>query len=412
MVRQGGGATIWGGGSVGNLACMTPSGVGDDGAPHDEDDGSWRRPPPPDDRLWRHPSELALPEVRRLGRPALSVLAGLLVGAALATAGVVLVGGRSEPAADATANGGAHGSGSHTASGGLSVVPTASTLGTATVGPLVTATVERVSGATVRVAVERGGTTQWGTAFSDGSEDLVVTSRSLVRDASALSVVMHGGTHAVATLVGADAMSGVAVLRCDGQLLPAAPVSASPPRTGDMVLTLTDGSMAVGVVTAVGVDTRDSDGDPVLDAIATDLPAGSAALGAPVLDSHGDVVGMIVSSGAGRQTLAAPVASVRAAAAQLASSGTVAHGWLGVEEATATPVGLAIGSVDAHSPAAGGAITAGDLIVAVDGRQVRTMEDLQAAVALRSPGQTVSVALQRAARQWTVRVVLARLASS
>ena len=391
---------------------MSPSGVGDESAPHDEDDGSWRRPPPPEDRIWRHPSELALPEVRRLGRPALSVVAGLLVGAALATAGVVLFGGTTEPMADSSTAGGGHGSASGGASGGINVVPTASTVGTAAVGPLVAAAVERLSGATVRVAVDRGGTTRWGTAFSDGSGDLVVTAEPLVRGASALSVVMRDGTHALATLLGSDAMTGVAVLRCDGQPLQAAPAAAATPHTGDVVLTLTNGVMAVGVVTAVGVDENGSDGQGVLDAIATDLPAGAAALGGPVLDSRGELVGMIVSSGTGRPTLAAPVASVRAAAAQLASSGSVAHGWLGVEEATATPVGLAVGAVDPESPAAGAGITPGDLIVAVDGQPVRTMQDLQARVALRSPGQAVWVGMQRATRTWRVRVVLARLPSS
>ena len=411
MVRQGGGATVWRRGTVGNLAPMTPSGVGDDAAPHDDDDASWSRPPSPDDRLWRHPSELALPEVRRLGRPALSVLAGLLVGAALATAGVVLVGGSTEPAAD-TASGGAHGSGPHNTAAGIAVVPTASTLGTVTVGPLVAATVERLSGATVRLAVERGGTTQWGAAFSDGSGDVVVTAEALVRGASGFSAVMRNGTSVLATLLGADPMTGVAVLRCDSQALKAAPAPAASPHAGDVVLTLTSGGMAVGVVTAVDVEARGPYGEPVLDAIATDLPSGSAVLGAPVLDSRGELVGMVVSSGAGRQTLAAPVASVRAAAAQLASSGTVAHGWLGVTEATATPAGLAVGAVEADSPAGGAGIAPGDLIVAVDGRSVRTMEELQAAVALRSPGRTVSVALQRGTRHWTLLVALARLPSS
>lgn len=390
---------------------MTPSGVGDEGAPHDEDDASWRRPPPPDDRLWRHPSELALPEVRRLGRPALSVLAGLVVGATLATAGVVLLGGSTESPAD-SASGGAHGSGSQRTPAGIAVVTTASTLGTVTVGPLVTAAVERLSGATVRVAVERGATTQWGDAFSDGSGDMVVTAAPLVRGASSLSVVMRNGTRVLATLLGADAMTGVAVLRCDGQPLQAAPASAAAPRTGDVVLTATDGGMAVGMVTSVGVDAPGADGEPVLDAIGTDLPSGSAALGAPVLDSHGELVGMIVSSGAGRPTLVAPVASVRAAATQLASSGTVAHGWLGVTEATAAPAGLVVGAVDAGSPAAAAGIGPGDVIVAVDGRSVRTMQDLQAAVALRAPGRTVSVALQRGTRHWAVTVALARLPSS
>lgn len=410
MVRQGGGATVWSRGTVGNLAPMTPSGVGDDGAPHDEDDASWRRPPPPDDRLWRHPSELALPEVRRLGRPALSVLAGLIVGAALATAGVVLLGGSSEPTADSAT--GAHDSGSHRAAGGMAVVPTASTLGTVTVGPLVAATAERLSGATVRLAVERGGATQWGAAFSDGSGDVVVTAEPLVRGASGYSAVMRNGTRVIATLLGADPMTGVAVLRCDGQPLRAAPAPAATPHAGDVVLTLTDGGMAVGVVTAVDVEAQGANGEPVLDAIATDLPGGSADLGAPVLDSHGALLGMIVSSGTGRPTLAAPVVTVRAAAAQLASSGTVAHGWLGVTEATATPLGLAVGAVGPGSPAAGAGIAPGDLIVAVDGRSVRDMEDLQAAVALRSPGRTVSVALQRGSRRWTVNVALARLPSS
>lgn len=390
---------------------MTPSGVGDDGAPHDDDDAAWTGPPLPDDRLWRHPSELALPEVRRLGRPALSVLAGLLVGAALATAGVVLLGGSTEPAAD-TASGGAHRPDPHGTAAGIGVVPTASTLGTVTVGPLVAASVERLSGATVRMAVERGGATQWGTAFSDGSGDVVVTAEPLVRGASGFSAVMRNGTRVLATLLGADPMTGVAVLRCDGPSLRASPAPAATPHTGDVVLSVTSAGMAVGLVTAVDVDGRGTDGEPVLDAIATDLPAGSAALGAPVLDSHGALVGMIVSSGPGRQTLAAPVASVRAAAAQLASSGTVAHGWLGVTEATATTVGLAVGAVQPGSPASRAGIAPGDLIVAVDDRSVRTMEDLQAAVALRSPGRTVTVALERGTRHWTLSVALARLPSS
>ena len=455
--------TGWRPRAVGNLARMTPWGQGDPGA----EDGPGPGPPHPDDRLWRHPSELSdagapsprpsgrpgvpgwlrSPEARNLRRPALSVLAGVVVGAALATAGVVLVGaggGTGEPAAGgALAGAGNDGAGSATsrtsAGSGRGVVATAST---AAVGATLAAPVGQVASEMVRVEVERGGSTTWGCGFPAGASGVIVTAAALVQGSSGLSVTGAGGERDLATLLGSDPLTGVAVLRAaagtpgppgsagtPGGAGRPGPAGAAPgsraggpadgpvPQPGDVVLGLgmaypggaTASRLAMGEVTAVGVNTRDAEDDPVLDAIATDLPMDGTGLGAPILDRRGRLLGMVVSAGPGRPTLAVPIGTARRAAAALASSGTVPHGWLGIESGVTTPGGLAVSAVAPDSPALRAGVSAGDVITAVDGAPVRSMEDLAAHVGLAQPGQEVTLELSRPPRRWSVRVVLVAL---
>ncbi len=88
--------------------------------------------------------------------------------------------------------------------------------------------------------------------------------------------------------------------------------------------------------------------------------------------------------------------TVRSVARQLIDRGSVGGGssrpWLGVELRTASD-GLVVADVAPEGPAAQAGLRAGDVIVAVGGRQVRSVDDVAQAIAQERPGRKVAIGL-------------------
>ncbi|HEV2369514.1 MAG TPA: S1C family serine protease [Acidimicrobiales bacterium] len=400
-----------------------------EGDGHDRDDGPWRRPPDPDDRLWRHPSEVAAalspsrlrPAVRRArGRAVAGVMAGACVGAGLAAAAMVLIGGGSSGGSPGrlTSSSASRSADTFTpvvAPGRSGSTPTeADGASNAGVGPTLSYPLARVAESVVVVGVQGPTGTATGCGFSLAGGDTVVTATPLVRGATEISVANGSGARSLAVLLGADEITGVAVLRLTGVDLPALPPPGPAPQPDDVVLTYAPRAtppMAMGEVTNVGVDEAYPDGEMALGTMSTDLPVGDGCLGTPVFDSRARPVGMVVSAGAGRPTLVAPMSRTRAAADEITASGAVSHAWLGLAQTVATSAGCAVVDVVPGSPAAGAGITAGAMIVAVDGNPIRSLPNLWDQISLRSPGDAVDVQVQTGDTAHLVHVVLGRAPS-
>jgi 2-alkenal reductase len=200
------------------------------------------------------------------------------------------------------------------------------------------------------------------------------------------------------------------------------------------------GSLAVGVVSATrrAVDSLTS-AYSVIDAIQIDAPINRGNSGGPLFNARGEVIGINAqirseSGNAEGVGFAIPINSARRSMEQLIETGEVRYAWVGVSTRTLTEaLAEALGYGDARgavvedvvpgSPAEqagirggseprtvqGEEITAGgDLIVAVDGREVTSTEALIRIVAGELfPGQTARFTVLRGGRRVDVDVVLA-----
>ena len=373
----------------------------DDGL--DDDPSSYRTPPSPDDRLWRHPSEM-LPKRSAGERTWLVASISGMVGALLATGVVVAAGGFQGRATERVVE--------------RQEVPI-QTVSTPT-GQSVVDIAQRVRPAITQIRVEgkEGDSSGSGVLFrSDGH---VLTNFHVIDGADSVKVVIDSGRELAAKVIGSDPENDVAVLKVDGGPFPVASLgSAADLHVGQSAIAigsplgLAGGpSVTVGVVSALHrrLDTRG--GPPLLDMIQTDAPISPGSSGGALLDAGGAVIGLTtaVATTEGAQGLgfATPIDVARSAADQLIAGGKVVHVWLGIEGTDVDPTtakdmaidgGALVGRVVKDSPADKSGLQARDVIVGVDSQPVKTMGGLVVALRGRSPGNTVSLDIRRGKEQ-------------
>jgi S1-C subfamily serine protease len=374
------------------------SGPDEGGAGPDEPDAPQRGWIDPDDRIWRHPSEVTQEDgdapVRLHAPPphqyrgAIMVLVGAAAVVAVAAWVVVLLSPASKsPTTTATTNGA--GTPLSTLAGTQNTLPEAA---------------EPAGHSMVELQAEtpRGTVNLIGVAVAEGG--LVVTTADLLSGVQQINLVGPAGKLERATVVGMDMPSDVALVNVP-EAVPVAPFTddagvnnGSP----DMLLSYVPAggsSVAVhataGTVASVGtsVDTGHASGM----ALITSAPGvASAAAGDPLLNPSGDVLGIFCCPGAPNAAPSTflPTQLVVGVANDL-RSGKVVHGWLGVEGSDQPGgVGAKVVQVQANSPAAHGGLQAGQVIVAVNSLPVRTMAELRARLYVLAPGASVALAVQ------------------
>jgi len=145
--------------------------------------------------------------------------------------------------------------------------------------------------------------------------------------------------------------------------------------------------------------------------VETDVSPGDAIGGGALLDTSGSVVGILTRIAAGR---AVPIEVARDVADQLATTGRVRHGWLGLDaiDAGDRPGGGArVTAMTAGGPAAVAGLRLNDVIVRVGNERVTDLADLVAAIARRRPGDPVEITFWRMARRMHREVDLAERAT-
>lgn len=172
-------------------------------------------------------------------------------------------------------------------------------------------------------------------------------------------------------------------------------------------------SVSQGIVSALGRDTVES--QFVLSADQTDVAVNPGNSGGPLLNMWGSVVGinaMIASESGGSEGLSftVPARFVRLGLQQFARTGNLKMGVMQVSLAAGRT--LTVKAVTAGGPAARANILAGDQITAVDGKDLSQMEpadaltELLGRVKFMSPGETVTLDLNRGGKIYTARVTL------
>lgn len=384
---------------------------------HDEDDVGYVPPLPPEDRLWRHPSEVASGPTAAASSPARSgldrrtvalMLMSGMAGAALAVGAVGLLGGFDERVVERP------------------VAVRASAVGDS--ADDVEGIAARTGPSVAALLVQRGDERTHASAVALRSDGYLVTDGPAVEGADEIDVVLHGGRAGVARLVGVDDVTGIAVLQLDADT--AGAVIADDAGVLDVgaraiaVGTSPDGgwdlTVSAGVVSALDRRLESFDGGTRHGMILLDGAFGSAMAGAALVDDSGVVVGIVHGSSAATdgtdRGVATPIDMVRRVADQIIEHGRATHVWLGLRGTDldvdeAMDRGLAAGAlvedVERGGPADRAGIAADDVVVSVDGDPVESMSALIAALRRHLPGDVVELAVHRDGRIRTVRVTLA-----
>ncbi len=406
------------------MSAVVETGGADDGTT--DGGGSFREPPPPDDRLWRHPSEVAQRRPRsarsqpvRPHSPWPVALVSGLLGSVLTVGLVVATGALDRGAGSAIvrepvpsparlADGGGGGRG-----GAGDVVRVA----------------ERTSPVIARIDVA-GDDTATGSGVLVRDDGHLVTSAHVVDGARSINVVLADGSERPGRLLGADPLTDVAVVKIDGtERFPVAVLgTAADLRVGQPTITIGSpigliggSSVTTGVVSALGRRVAGREGPPLLGMIQTDAPVAPGSSGGALLDSSGAVIGIttaVAASEAGYQGLgfATPIDIARSVADDIIATGRPVHVWLGIEgrdldAASAQDRGVAggavvVGAVES-SPAERAGVRPGDIVVEVAGKEVTSMSALVIALRGREPGEEIDLGVVRDGERVTVGVELA-----
>ena len=268
------------------------------------------------------------------------------------------------------------------------------------------------------------GATVSGSGFVIDRQGHIVTNQHVVEDADSVTVTFAGGGETVATVVGTDPSTDLALLRVEPAGRSLTPLTLAPStavEVGDPVVAIgnpfgLEGTATSGIVSALDREIEAPNGFVIDRAIQTDAALNGGNSGGPLLDARGRVIGVnsqIRSETGGNVGIGYAVASdtVRAFVADLEADGEVEHAYLGVAfEATAA--GVRVTEVRSGSPAARaglrGGTEGGDLVTALDGEAIETPAELRAAVSAKQPGDTLTLEVRRDGSSRTVTVELGR----
>jgi S1-C subfamily serine protease len=272
----------------------------------------------------------------------------------------------------------------------------------------------------------------------------VLTNFHVVENANrGIEVMLSNKRRYAAKVIGTDKVHDLALLQIDApNLEPVTLADSSGLSVGQKVYAIGNpfglaGTMTRGIISSIR-SIGGAEGSPIEDAIQTDAAINPGNSGGPLLNSHGEVIGintMIASNGANQSSgigFAIPINTAKAVLADLNRYGRVKRPSLGIVSYAIGPdlasqMGLAVDSgVLVQKVFPGGAaeragirggnqqayvgntpiLLGGDLIVAIDGKEVTDPQEINAIIFKHQAGDTISVTLFRGKKQITLKLIL------
>ena len=250
------------------------------------------------------------------------------------------------------------------------------------------------------------------------SSGLIVTAAHVVAGDNTVRVRLANGEQLTGTVIGSVADVDIAVIEVDADDLSAAAFNREKPRVGQMAIAVgspwgLESTVTAGIVSAVDQANCDPGGRCV-STVQTDAAINPGNSGGPLVDRHGEVIGINVSifteSGANDGVgFAIPANTVMEYAESIVSGEPLQVAFLGVTGAAAVESGQAgalITLVTPESAAEEAGIEVDDVVIAFDGEPIRGIDDLAAQVRLHRPGDTVEIVLLRDGDEMTVTATL------
>jgi S1-C subfamily serine protease len=281
---------------------------------------------------------------------------------------------------------------------------------------------ETVGPAVVSIAVGGGPESPWNARMGAGSgviiapDGYVLTNSHVVHEAASLDVILTDGRTFGATLIGDDAATDLAVIRVNASGLPTARLGVSATlRVGQLVIAIGNplgfqSTVSAGVVSALGRGFRSTQGRLIENVIQTDVALNPGNSGGPLVDSRAVVVGINTAVIAMAQgiSFAIPIDTAKWVVPQLLARGRVARAYLGFggqqrpldrrlarAHHLSNPQAVEIVTVEPQGPASRAGLREGDLLVAVNGRPVVTIDDVHRMLVAWPIGEPLAVTVVR-----------------
>ena len=274
-------------------------------------------------------------------------------------------------------------------------------------------------------------TSALGSGFIIDESGVVITNNHVIKGADDIYVKANGDKEYKATIIGADPLSDIAVLKIDSndKFKPVKFGDSDKARIGDWVIAIGNPFGLGGTVTAgiVSARNRSIGLSRYEDYIQTDASINQGNSGGPLFNLDGDVIGIntaiLGQSGSIGIGFAIPSNSAQKVINQLIKFGETKRGWLGVRIQVVTeeianslklekPRGALVASVAKGSPSDKGGIKDGDVILEFDGKIINEMKELPLIVAETSVGKTVKVKIWRNNKELIKEILLGRLETS
>ncbi len=261
-----------------------------------------------------------------------------------------------------------------------------------------------------------------------GDTVYVLTNNHVAGSATKIKIKLNDEREFEGTLVGSDERMDIALVSFtaeDQNITVAALGNSDDVQQGDIVLALGSplgyfASVTQGIVSATGR----SGGQigSISDFIQTDAAINQGNSGGPLVNIFGEVIGIntwIASQSGGSQGLgfSIPINNIKTAIDQFIEKGEIVYGWLGVslgeldedskkDLGVEKVAGVFVANVFFDSPAIKGGIQAGDYITKLNGKDVKTIEQLQREVGSIPAGQKAEFVVMRGGEELTLTVTI------
>ena len=267
----------------------------------------------------------------------------------------------------------------------------------------------------------------------------VLTNNHVVKDADDIQVQLYDKRRVEAKLIGADPLTDVAVIKIEGKDFPVARLGDSDAlEIGEWVLAVGNplelsSTVTAGIVSAKGRSIGILQGQDdertsrkgsytIENFIQTDAAINPGNSGGALVNLHAEVIG--INTAIATQTggymgygFAIPINLARKVMSDLIEKGFVTRAWLGiamknVDDAVAqrfgmeTPQGVYVEEVMDDSPAGKAGLRTLDIIIKIDGHTMNSSNEIQNLIAMKKPGETVTLSLLRNGKSMDVAVKL------
>lgn len=260
------------------------------------------------------------------------------------------------------------------------------------------------------------------------AKGLILTNDHVVASADEIEVALADGRKLSAKVVGTDPDTDLAVLQVDADNLPAITFSSSDKlNVGDVVLAIGNPfgvgqTVTQGIVSALGrnhlgINTYEN-------FIQTDASINPGNSGGALIDADGNLVGVnsaIYSRNGGSMGIgfAIPASLARQVMEQIAANGSVTRGWIGIEAQDITPElaesfkltqarGSLIAGVLRNSPADVAGIKAGDVLLAINDKEVADSSGMLNLIAVLKPNEKAVLKIARAEKEIKISVTVGK----
>ncbi len=263
-----------------------------------------------------------------------------------------------------------------------------------------------------------------GSGFIIDRDGYIVTNNHVIDGADEIVIKLQDDREFKAEIVGTDPLTDLALLKINVKGANITPIllgNSDIMEIGDWVVAIGNplglgGTVTAGIVSAKGRVLGDG---PYDNFIQTDVSINPGNSGGPLINMNGEVIGIntaIIQSAQGLG-FAVPVNMLKNILPKLKKDGKVSRGWIGIvmqplDEQLAKSFGLPdtkgvlIADVTKGDPGEKAGLKAGDVIIAVDGKQAETSRDLAGVIGSKSPNETVVLTIIRDGRRTNISVKL------